>query len=91
MSEQENIRQRIYDLLNAETEPEFLCQPYTKERNIFLQKKNFFRSRGSDRLNKRRKESFLTALVTVIKKDPTTSIRKQANELKVHEKTEDTN
>ena len=38
-------------------------------------------------LNKKRKEGFLTALVTVIKKDPTTSIKKHANELKIHEKT----
>ena len=42
----------------------------------------------SGRLKKKRKEGFLTALATVIKKkDPTTSIRKHANELKVHEKT----
>ena len=31
--------------------------------------------------------AFLTALAKAIKKDPTTSIRKLANELKVHEKT----
>ena len=34
-----------------------------------------------------KKKGFLTALAKVIKKDPTTSIRKHANELKVHEKT----
>ena len=33
------------------------------------------------------KEAFLTALTTTIKKDPMTSIKKHANELKVHEKT----
>ena len=32
-------------------------------------------------------KGFLIALTTVIKKDPTTSIRKHANDLKVHEKT----
>ena len=36
---------------------------------------------------KKWKEVFLTALATLIKKDPTTSIRKHANELKVHDKT----
>ena len=38
-------------------------------------------------MNKKQKEGFLTALVTVIKKDLTTSIRKDADELKVQEKT----
>ena len=38
-------------------------------------------------MNKKQTEGFLTAFATVIKKDPTTSIRKHANELKVHEKT----
>ena len=63
MSEQENKRQRIYDLLNA------------------------VRKRRSRILNKKRKEGFLTFLTSVIKKDPTASIRKHANELKIHEKT----
>ena len=39
------------------------------------------------RLNKKQKEVFLSALATSIKKDSTTSIRKFANKLKVHEKT----
>ena len=34
-----------------------------------------------------KKKAFLTVLAKAIKKDPTTSIRKHANELKVHEKT----
>ena len=38
-------------------------------------------------MKKKRKEDFLTALATVFKKDPTKSIRKHANEIKVHEKT----
>ena len=33
------------------------------------------------------RKCFFTALTTVIKKDPTTSIRKHAYELKVHKKT----
>ena len=39
MSEQEEKRQRIYDLFNAETKPKFLCLPYTKKWKHFLQKK----------------------------------------------------
>ena len=38
-------------------------------------------------MNKKRKGGFLTALTTVIKKDPTTSVRKHANDMKVYEKT----
>ena len=41
MSEQEKKRQRIYDLLNAETKPKFLCLPYTKQRKIFFTEKEF--------------------------------------------------
>ena len=40
MSEQEKKRQRVYDLLNAETKPKFLCLPYTKQRKK-LQGKSF--------------------------------------------------
>ena len=40
-------------------------------------------------MNKKKKKMkrFLTAVATVIKKDSTTSLRKHANELKVHKKT----
>ena len=54
---------------------------------FFLNKKSVLKKSGSRRLNKKQKEGFLSALSTAIKKDPTTSIRKYANELKVHEKT----
>ena len=40
--------------------------------------------KGSGGLNKKQKEEFLTVLAKAIKKDPTTSIRKHANE--VHKK-----
>ena len=66
-------------LLNAETKPKFLCLHYRK---TFLQKKSFLRKRGIGGLNKKQKEAFLTALATRIKNDPTTSIRKPANEVK---------
>ena len=29
-------RQRIYDFLNAETKPKFLCLPYTQYRKIYI-------------------------------------------------------
>ena len=38
-------------------------------------------------MKKKRKQSFLTVLASEIKKDPTKSIRKYDNELKVHKKT----
>ena len=41
MSEREQKRQRIYDLLNAETKLKFLCQPYTKQRKKFYRKSAF--------------------------------------------------
>ena len=70
MSEQEKKRQRIYDFLNTETKSKFLCLPYTMQRTFFFQKKSFLRKRGSEGFNQKRKEGSLTALATVIKKDP---------------------
>ena len=51
--------------------------------------KSFLRKRGSGLLNKnqKRKKNFWAALASVIQKDPTKSVRMQANEVKVHEKT----
>ena len=71
MSEQEKKQQRIYDLFNAEAKLKFLCLPYTKLREIFLQKKTFLRKIGCEGLNKqtkkKRKEGFfLIALTPVI-------------------------
>ena len=56
-------------------------------------KENFHRKRalkkrwGGGLNKKQRKEGFLTALATAIKRDPITSRRKHANELKVFEET----
>ena len=36
MCENGNKRQRIYDLLNAETKPKFLCLLYTKQNFFFF-------------------------------------------------------
>ena len=71
MSDQEKKWQRIYDLLNAETKPKFLCLSYIKQK-----KKFFLRKGGVEDWQK----SFLTALATVIKKDLKTSTRKHTNE-----------
>ena len=89
MSEQEKKLQRIYDLLNAEIRPKFLCVPYTKHIIFFFffTEKELLRKRWCGGLNKKRKESILTALIMAMKKDPSTSIRKHSNGLKVHEKT----
>ena len=48
MRERAKKRQRIYDLLNAETKVKFLCLPYTKQRKTFLTEKNpnFFTESG---------------------------------------------
>ena len=64
----------------------FLHQYKSKEH--FLQKKSILRKKGSGGLKEKKwKEGFLTALATAIKKDPSTSIKKHTNDLKVHEKT----
>ena len=54
---------------------------------IFLEKKSFLREKENGGNEKMKRRPFLTALATVIKKDPTGSIRKHAKVLKVHEKT----
>ena len=38
-------KQGIYDLLNAKTQPKFLCLPYKKQRHFLLQK-SFLSKRG---------------------------------------------
>ena len=92
MSGQEKKRQRIYDLLNAEARPKFLCLPYTKQSFFvfffffFFTEKQFFKEKGEWRIKQKRKEGFLTVLTTAIKKEPITSIKKHASELEVHEK-----
>ena len=59
MSEQEKKRQRIYDLLNAETESNSLCLPYTKQRKKCLQKKELFKEKwGVDDWTEYKKKAF---------------------------------
>ena len=66
----------------------FIYRIQSKEK--YLQKKGFLRKRESEELCKKWKEGFSTALASAIKKYHTISIRKHANEWKVHEKTERT-
>ena len=53
----------------------------------FLTEKELYKEEGVEDWTKKKKEGFLTALTTTIKKDPTTSIRKHPRELKAHKKT----
>ena len=41
MIEQEKKRQRIHDLLNAETKPKFHCLQYTNQRKMITEKELF--------------------------------------------------
>ena len=79
---------RIYDLLNAETNPiqSFFVYRIQSKENIFTEKEHF-KKKWKWRIEQKTKRSLLTALAMVIKKDSTTSIGKYANELKVYEKT----
>ena len=52
MREQEKKRQRIYDLLNAET---FLCLPHTKQRKEFIEKE-ILKVKGEWRTERKRKK-----------------------------------
>ena len=53
----------------------------------FYKEKDLFKKKESGGLNKKQKEGFLITQASAIKKDPTMSIRKHTNELKVYEKT----
>ena len=58
MSEQEQKRQRIYELLNAETKPKFRCLLYTKQRKYFYRKKAFQGKGGGWRIEQKTKKLF---------------------------------
>ena len=57
---------KIYDLLNPETKPKFLCLPFTKQR-IFLKKKKILKEKWEWRIEQKTKEGFLKDLATAIK------------------------
>ena len=90
MSKIEKKQQRIYDLLNVKTKPVSLSTIYKAKKKIFTEKE-LLKEKGERKIEQKRKEDFLNALIQEIKKDSTTSIRKHANELKVHKKTEESN
>ena len=90
MREQVKKRRTFYDFLNSETKPKFFLSTLYKgknHRNFFLKKKDLFKEKWEWRIEqKMNRMLFLTALAAAIKKDPTTSTIKHANELKVHKK-----
>ena len=61
----------------------FVYRIQSKEK--LLTEKELFKEKV-DQEDKKRKEGFLIAVATAIKKDPTSTIRKHSNELKIYEK-----
>ena len=66
MSEQEKNRQRVNDLHNAQTNPNFLVYRI-QSKDLFTKKENFKES-GEKCIEQKWKESFLTALAVVTSK-----------------------
>ena len=87
MSEPNKKRRRIYYLLYAETEPKFLCLPYTKQRKNLLQKKSFLRKKRSWAGNKKTKNKKFFNCSHYSDEEETHKVNKYANELEVYEKT----
>ena len=56
MNNKKKRQQRIYDLLNAETNPKFLYVLYTKQKNY--RKRAFLRKKSSGGLKKNEKKAF---------------------------------
>ena len=63
----------------------FVYRIQSKEKNFT--EKDLFKESVEWRIEQKRKDGFLTAPPTMIKKDPTMSRRKHTNELKVYDKT----
>ena len=79
ISEQErNDKESMICLTSKPSQSYFIFCIQSKEK--ISQIKSFLTRSGSGGLSTKRKEGILTALATVIKKDPSMSIRKQANE-----------
>ena len=76
MSKKKKKRRRINDLLNAETKPKFFVFRL-QSKDSFFYRKSFFKEEGELNVEqKKRKEDFLTAYTSAIKKDPKMSKRK---------------
>ena len=85
MSKKRNDKESMICLTLKPSQSLFAYHTHTKKKNLI--KKSFLGKRRSEGLNRKWKDGFLTALTLAVKEDPTTSIRKHNNELKVHEKT----
>ena len=86
MSNKRNDKESMICLTLKPSQSFFVYHIQSKEK-LFTEKE-FFKEKGEGGgLNKKQKQGFLTALTAMIKKDPIKSIRKSANELKVHKKT----
>ena len=79
-------RQRIYYLICAETKPNFLCLPYTQQKIFFFTEKDLYKEKEEWRTEQKTERRLFNCTHNG-DKDPTMSIKKHANELKVHEKT----
>ena len=86
MSEQKKKWQSIYDLPGQS----FFVYCIQSKEKMFTEKELFMK-KWEWSMEQKTKRWLITALAMVIKKDPTMSIGKNANELKAHEKTEDNN
>ena len=84
MSKERNDKEYMIYLTQKPTKSFFVYRIPSKE--IFFTEMRFLRKRRELWIEQKRKEGFLTAPVTAMKKDPKASTRKRANELKVHEK-----
>ena len=60
--------------------------PIYKAKNFFSTEKELFKEKGEWGIELKKKRRLFIVLATVIRKDPTTLIRKHADELKVHKK-----
>ena len=50
--------QGVYDLINVESKPKFLCQPYTKQRKKIFAEKELLRKSGSGDWTKNERKAF---------------------------------
>ena len=83
VSKKRNNKESIICLTPKTSKSFFVC----KAKKKFFTEKELFKESGERRIEHKTKRRLLTALVTGIQKDPTTSIIKHTNELKVYEKT----
>ena len=88
MSKERNDKVSIICFTAKPSHNFFVYRIQSKEN--FLIKKELFKEKGLWRIEENPQKGFLIAIATAIMKDPITSIKKHATELKVHKKTERT-